>query len=94
MVRAIDIYQGLLRQILAAKPKPEMSLEDAVNVSRVNNALASASSTASHTDLAAALEARRLELWRRWDARLPNNSFVRRQINAVNDHFGKSTSGT
>jgi serine/threonine protein kinase len=94
VVRAIDIYQGLLDQILAAKPKPEMSLEDAVNVSRVNDALASLHRRASHTDLASALEARRLELWRCWDAKLPHNSFVRRQLNAANEHFGKSTSGT
>jgi hypothetical protein len=30
------------------------------------------------------LEARRLELWRHWDAKRPNNNFVRRQLEAAN----------
>jgi hypothetical protein len=33
-------------------------------------------------DRAAILEAERRDLWRRWDLRLPNNSFVHRQLHA------------
>jgi len=36
----------------------------------------------SQPEQAAELDARRLELWRHWDRKLPDNSFVRRQIQA------------
>jgi hypothetical protein len=29
------------------------------------------------------LEARRLELWQHWTARFPNNTFMRRQLEAA-----------
>jgi hypothetical protein len=34
-------------------------------------------------DLAAGLDARRLELWQHWDRKLPGNAFVHRQIAAI-----------
>jgi hypothetical protein len=37
-------------------------------------------------DRAAAFESRRLELWRQWDGKLPNNPFVLRQIAAKPVH--------
>jgi serine/threonine protein kinase len=84
ILEAIEIYKKLLGQILAWQPKLNTDLEDAVDVSRVYAALAALHRRAGQTGLASALEARRLELWRRWDARVPNNSFVRRQLNAAN----------
>jgi hypothetical protein len=32
----------------------------------------------------AALERRRLDLWQRWKQKLPNNAFVRQQLEAAN----------
>ena len=81
--QAIEIYQKLLDRLLAAKPKPETSLTDAVHLSRVYKSLAALQRRARQTGSASALEARRLELWRGWDSRLPQNSFVRRQLNAA-----------
>jgi hypothetical protein len=81
---AIEIYDKLLGQVLAWAPKPDSSLADAVDVSRLYAALAVLHRRVRRNDLASALEARRLELWRRWDARLPQNSFVRRQLDAAN----------
>jgi tRNA A-37 threonylcarbamoyl transferase component Bud32/tetratricopeptide (TPR) repeat protein len=81
---AIEIYEKLLGQVLAWEPKPDTSLADAVDVSRLYEALAALHRRARRNDRASALEARRLELWRRWDSRLPQNSFVRRQLDAAN----------
>jgi tetratricopeptide (TPR) repeat protein len=80
---AIKIYDKLLDRILAWEPKPATSLLDAVDVSRVYAALAVLHRRAHQTGLASTLEARRLELWRQWDARLPHNNFVRRQLDAA-----------
>jgi hypothetical protein len=38
---------------------------------------------AGKTDLASALDARRLHLWEHWDRKLLNNPFVRRQLTAA-----------
>src|SRR5262249_6743404 len=80
---AIEIYKKLLGQVLAWEPKPDTSLADAVDLSRLYAALATLYRRAPPDEGASALDARRLELWRRWDSRLPQNSFVRRQLDAA-----------
>jgi tetratricopeptide (TPR) repeat protein len=85
--RAIETYEELLRKVLRSEAKPESSLADAVEVSRVYAALAALHRRAGQTEPESALEARRLELWQHWDAKLPNNSFVRRQLDAANMRF-------
>ena len=83
MRRAAEIYQELLERVFAANPKPETSLADAVDLSNIYRAAAPLHRRAGQADLAAALEAHRLELWQRWDSKLPNNAFVRRQLEAA-----------
>jgi hypothetical protein len=80
---AIDTYGALLERVLAAKPKPESNLADAADLSRLYGALAVLDRRAGRADLAATFDARRLELWQRWDRKLPNNAFVRRQLAAI-----------
>jgi tetratricopeptide (TPR) repeat protein len=82
--RAIEIYQELLHKILSGTPDPETAAEASQNISRTYEALAAIYRRSGRKDLAAEWDARRLDLWRRWDARLPNNSFVRRQLSALN----------
>ncbi len=77
---AIQTYEGLLDKVSASQPKPEASLADAVRLSGIYSAIARLDRRVGRAGDAAALESRRLELWRRWDARLPNNGFVRRQL--------------
>jgi tRNA A-37 threonylcarbamoyl transferase component Bud32/tetratricopeptide (TPR) repeat protein len=81
--KAIGIYEELLEKIQAAKLNPETNLLDAVDMSRVYSALVDLHRRARQPDAAAVLEARRLELWRHWDARLPHNNFVRRKLDAA-----------
>jgi serine/threonine protein kinase len=80
---AIETYKKLLQRILASEPKQETQLGDAVSISRLYSAMAALLVRAGQTGSALALQERRLELWRRWDARLPNSGFVRAQLNAV-----------
>jgi serine/threonine protein kinase/tetratricopeptide (TPR) repeat protein len=81
--RGIEIYQELLGKIMANNPKPETDLEDATDLSNIYRALAQLQRRVGQAALASSLESRRLELWQQWDRRLPNNSFVGRQIAAI-----------
>jgi len=85
---AIEIYQKLLQQVLAGGAKPDASLQDAVEVSRLYAALAALHSRAHQADLASAVEAQRLQLWRHWDVQLPHNSFINGQLSAANRSVG------
>jgi tetratricopeptide (TPR) repeat protein/predicted Ser/Thr protein kinase len=82
--KATGIYRELLRKVLATGAKPQSSLADAVEVSRVYAALADLYRRAHETALQADMDSRRLKLWRHWDTELPNHSFVRRQLDAAN----------
>ena len=80
--RAMSVYQELLRKIQLAKPGLAPSLEDAVHLSTIYRSAAALYRRAGRADLAAALEAVRLNLWQQWDHTHPHNDFVRRQLEA------------
>jgi tetratricopeptide (TPR) repeat protein len=80
--RAIEIYAGLLDRILAGGSKPDTVLADALHVSRIWSAKAALHRLEGRTDLAAALEAKRWDLWRHWFNAVPDSSFIRRQFEA------------
>ena len=82
--RALDTYQELLSGVLAWPSEPETDLPDAAGLSRLYRAIASLNRAIGRNETASALELRSLQLWKHWDARLPNNSFIRRQLNAAN----------
>ncbi len=87
---AIGGYEKLLGQIEAWQPQPETSLADAVDMSRLYATVAALRRRAHQTGLASALETRRLELWQHWDRKLPNNAFIRRQLEAVEIIYAKN----
>jgi len=78
--RGIEIYQQLLGKIMASHPKPESDLADAASLSNIYTALTALHRRAGQVPEVATVEARRLALWRQWASKLPNNSFVLRQI--------------
>ena len=78
--KAIELYQELRRKIIASNPDPQSDLLNATLVSRLDASLAELLRRVGRTDDAITLEANRLELWRQWDRKLPNNSFVQRQL--------------
>ena len=86
--QALEIYQELFRKIMASNPDPQNDLLNSVYVSRLNASLATLLRRTGRGDKAVPLEADRLELWRYWNRKLPNNPFVLRQLEAAsaNNH--------
>ena len=78
--RGLELYRQLLTRIQASKPTPETKLQDANDLSTLYEAMASLHHRAGQATEAAALEARRLEIWRTWERQLPKNVFVLRQL--------------
>jgi tetratricopeptide (TPR) repeat protein len=78
-----ETYQKLLGEIQASKPKPETSLTDAARLSAIYRAAAAVHRRAGLPERAATLEQRDRDLWQDWDRALPNNSFVRRQLETL-----------
>ena len=80
---ALEIYLELFRKIMASNPDPQNDLVNAVHVSRLYSSLATLHRRMGRADQAVPLEADRLELWRYWNLKLPNNPFVQRQLEAA-----------
>jgi len=78
--RAIQIYQELVGRLEAGGLRPEIILSDGVVLSYTSESMAALKRRSRRADLASALESRRLDLWRQWDHKLPNNPFVLRQL--------------
>lgn len=79
---ALDRYEDLMKRVQATNPNPESILADAMHMSHLYTEMAELNRRIGQLDRAAILEAERRDLWRRWDLRLPNNSFVHRQLHA------------
>ncbi len=78
--QALETYQELFRKIMASNPDPQNDLLNSVYVSRLHISLATLLRRMGRKDQAEPLEAGRLELWECWNRKLPNNPFVRRQL--------------
>jgi serine/threonine protein kinase len=81
--QAAQIYQELLRKIVASNPDPQNDLVNAANISQLYTSLAAALRRAGRKGEAVPLEASRLELWRHWNRKLPNNLFMLQQLAAA-----------
>jgi hypothetical protein len=78
--RAIATEQELRGAIGSSKLKADEDLPLAAALSQLDESLAGTLRNAGRRGEAAAVEAERRELWQRWDHKLPNNPFVRRQM--------------
>jgi serine/threonine protein kinase/tetratricopeptide (TPR) repeat protein len=78
--QAIATYETLLAKVRASDPKPDTDLRHANGLSRIYHDLAALHRRAGDVPQASMLEQQRLDLWRYWDQKLPNNPFVRRQL--------------
>jgi hypothetical protein len=74
------MYEQLLANVMASKPDPLNDLRDAPRMSHLYENLAALYRRSGATANADSMQAMRLELWRQWDQKLPNNAFVRRQL--------------
>jgi hypothetical protein len=68
---------------MASQPNPQNDLRHATRLSHIYQMLAGLHRRNGQPNQAEALAAARLSLWSRWDAKLPRNSFVRRQLEAA-----------
>jgi hypothetical protein len=80
--RGVDIYQELTGKLVPTI-KPEARLADATELSSIYQAAARLHRRARQLDAATALDAKRLDLWRHWDRKLPGNAFIRLQLDAA-----------
>ncbi len=80
---AVEIYEELLDKVMAAKPEPLTDLRDVPRLSLLYESLDRLYRRIGDGAKAESMESRRLELWRHWDRKLPNNAFVRRQFEAA-----------
>jgi len=78
--RAIESYRDLRGRIMKSNPDLRNDLLNAARLSRLDGALAALLRRVGRMDEAGSLDQNRLELWRHWDRKLPNNPFVQRQI--------------
>jgi hypothetical protein len=67
---------------MASKPDPFGDLRETPKISRIYEALAVLYRRTGDAAAADAMNARRVELWRSWQQKLPQNAFVRRQLEA------------
>lgn len=79
----IEIYEELLNKMDPDESDAQFNLEDAVHLSTICGSAANAYRRAHRIERASAMERRRLELWKRWQQKLPNNAFVRQQREAA-----------
>jgi tetratricopeptide (TPR) repeat protein/predicted Ser/Thr protein kinase len=82
-IRAAEVYQELLDKVLASKPDPENDLRQAAKLSRIYEALTVLHRRNGRPDRAADVFTLRRSLWQHWDRKLPNNSYIRRQLQAA-----------
>jgi tetratricopeptide (TPR) repeat protein len=80
--RAVEIYDLLFATMMASKPDPLGDLADASKVSMMYYYMADVYRRAGDDSKAAEVDKRRLELWRHWDHKLPNNVYVQRQLSS------------
>jgi tetratricopeptide (TPR) repeat protein len=78
--RAATIYERLFDAMMSAKPDPLADLGDASKVSMMYYYMAGVYRRAGDAGKAGEMDAKRLQLWRNWDGKLPNNSYVQRQL--------------
>lgn len=81
--RALEACEELMRGIAAADTRPEERLRDAAAISHLYASIANIQRQSREAGRAAALEARRRQLWEAWDRKLPGNPFVMARLSAA-----------
>jgi tetratricopeptide (TPR) repeat protein len=82
--QALGVFQELLEKVMAAHPEPTADLSNATGMSRIYEALATLhlrSGDAAHSQ---SMSAARLVLWQDWARKLPENTYVKQQLEAAN----------
>jgi predicted negative regulator of RcsB-dependent stress response len=83
---ASEVYQNLLNKIMQSNPDPQNNLAHAVAFSQIFGSLAVSHRRSGQRDRGEAFAALRLQLWRHWDRKFPDNNLIRRQIASASTH--------
>jgi tetratricopeptide (TPR) repeat protein len=86
--RAVTLYEQLLGRVMAANPQEFDDLRNAPKLSLLYEKMAGVYRRTGATAKASTMEERRLDLWRRWDKKLPHNTFIRRALEATRPESG------
>jgi len=86
--RAVALYEQLLGRVMAANPQEFDDLRNAPKLSLLYEKMAGVYRRTGATAKASTMEERRLDLWRRWDKKLPHNTFIRRALEATRPESG------
>jgi hypothetical protein len=81
--KAAEIYQDLLNRVEESKPDLQDDLGATVAVSQIYGSLAALNRRSGQPDRGEMFASRRMELWRYWDHKLPNNELVRRNLESA-----------
>jgi tetratricopeptide (TPR) repeat protein/predicted Ser/Thr protein kinase len=81
--RAAEVYQELLDKIMASHPDPQNDLRNATSLAHIYETLAALHLRNGRAEPAQAMSAVRLELWQNWNRKLPQNPFIRKQLDAA-----------
>jgi tetratricopeptide (TPR) repeat protein len=79
---ALENYEKLLNSVMSTKPDVLGDLRDTPKLSRIYAALAVLYRRTGNLPAADAMSSHRVELWRHWQQKLPQNTFIRRQLEA------------
>ena len=80
LLKAAAVYSDLRAKAIASVPDHDSDLRNAAYISYDQFAEAGILRRLGRSQDAEEIEARRRQLWQRWDQKLPNNPFVRRQL--------------
>ena len=81
--RAAQVYEDLLKGMMASNPDVQHDFEHAVAVSQIYTSLRNISRRVGRRERAIVLAQLRLNLWLDWSGKLPHNGFVRDQLAAA-----------
>jgi serine/threonine protein kinase/tetratricopeptide (TPR) repeat protein len=81
---AIRVYEQLLEKVMAGATGPYADLENVTKLSRLHQSLIALYRRCGAADKADKMKTRHLALWRHWDQQIPNNAFVRQQLDMAN----------
>jgi tetratricopeptide (TPR) repeat protein len=81
--QAIAVYQELLDKVMSTHPDPANDLRNATGMSRIYEALSALHLRSGNATQARSMSAARLELWKNWNRKLPQNTYVQHQLEAA-----------
>lgn len=83
---ALKVYEDLPGRVMVSKLNVQNDLRHALAFSQIYGSLAALYHRNAQRDRGKECSALRLGVWRHWDSKLPNNKFVRRQLELASFH--------